>query len=61
MNAPCKGCLDRHFNCHGTCHKYQQFKLENEKIAEQKEKERLATPSLCRKVVKQIWKEERWK
>ena len=61
MTAPCKDCLDRHFNCHGTCKKYQQFKLDMGKVAEAKEKKRLSTPSLCRKVLKQIWKGERWK
>lgn len=57
MIAPCKDCLDRHFNCHGTCKKYQEFKLDLQRIAEKREAERVSTPDICRKVVKQIWRE----
>ena len=56
--APCKDCLDRHFNCHGTCPKYQQFKLELAKVAEARERERASTPELCKDVEREIW---RWK
>lgn len=31
MKAPCKGCQDRHLNCHSTCEKYLEFKDWNEK------------------------------
>ena len=61
MGAPCKDCRDRCEKCHKTCSEYYLFKQERKRIAARKEKERVATPELCRKVVKQIWKEERWK
>ena len=28
INCPCKGCLDRHFNCHALCRRYEDFKIE---------------------------------
>ena len=34
MNAPCKGCPNRHPRCHGECERYLAF-------AEKKEKERM--------------------
>ena len=27
-DAPCMGCEDRHFACHGQCSKYQEFREE---------------------------------
>lgn len=44
MLAPCKGCQERHRNCHSTCEKYAEFQLENERlkanIAKAKDKNR---------------------
>lgn len=28
VKCPCKGCLDRHFNCHQLCRQYEDFKIE---------------------------------
>lgn len=55
--APCKDCFDRKFLCHCSCKKYKAFKEEIEKQAEAKRIENEGTPVLCRKVVKQIWRE----
>ena len=30
-DAPCMGCEDRHFACHGKCSKYQAFRAERDK------------------------------
>ena len=57
MTAPCKDCQDRCEKCHKTCSEYYLFKQERKRIANQKEKDRVSTPEICRTVVKQIWKE----
>lgn len=30
--SPCKDCAERHTACHDTCEKYNNFKVENNKI-----------------------------
>ena len=57
MKAPCKDCEKRHFNCHGTCPDYQAFRLDRDKRCEERAKKDAATPEICKKVVRQIWKE----
>ena len=57
MNAPCKDCQDRNPGCHWTCSEYYLFKAERKRAAEEKERQRVSTPEICKKVVKQIWKE----
>jgi len=57
MNAPCMNCERRHFLCHGTCPDYQAFRRKRDQAAEEKAKKDAGTPELCRKVVKQIWKD----
>lgn len=41
--SPCKGCIERMFNCHGTCIHYKAYKNELErwgnKIAKAKDEE----------------------
>lgn len=36
MQAPCKGCLKRHMNCHSECEAYQAYNAENIKRREEK-------------------------
>ena len=31
-DAPCMGCEDRYFACHGRCSKYQEFREERDKL-----------------------------
>ena len=61
MNAPCKNCEDRHTGCHAECEKYKAFAEEREKHRQERGLKTASMPELPRKVVKQIWKEERWK
>ena len=61
MTAPCKDCNDRHTGCHAECEKYKRFAEEREYNRQERGKKNAALPELPRKVVKQIWKEERWK
>ena len=39
VRCPCKGCIDRHFNCHTRCKLYEDFKIaraaENDFLREQ--------------------------
>ena len=39
VECPCKGCPDRHFNCHALCRRYEDFKIskaaENDFLREQ--------------------------
>lgn len=30
--CPCRYCENRHVGCHGTCNKYKEWALENEKL-----------------------------
>lgn len=57
--CPCHKCGDRRIGCHGTCEKYLDWKKEKAEVAEAKQKADAATPTLCREVVKQIWREMR--
>ncbi len=34
MNAPCKGCPDRHEACHDKCEKYQTYHAERMQMSE---------------------------
>lgn len=55
--APCKVCDRRRLGCHAECDDYKSWKAELAKVSEARVKEQEATPVICRKVVKQIWKE----
>ena len=57
MTAPCEDCQERFEKCHWYCSEYYLFKNELKRVAMEKEKVRRSTPELCKKVVKQIWKE----
>ena len=57
MIAPCKDCWDRREGCHVICSEYYLFKQGIKKVSEQKAREVRSTPELCRKTLKQIWKE----
>ena len=48
-DAPCMGCEDRHFACHGQCSKYQEFREERDK--QNKEKLKMSEISGYYKVV----------
>lgn len=54
--CPCYGCTDRKLLCHGQCRPYKEFKDELERMSAEKAKKDSATPVICRKVVKQIWR-----
>ena len=34
--APCMGCEERYFGCHGKCEKYQEFRKEKDKQCEER-------------------------
>ena len=34
INCPCKGCTDRHMNCHSQCAKYADYRVELERQKE---------------------------
>lgn len=61
MKAPCKDCPDRHTGCHAECEKYQTFAKEREEERQARGLKNASIPSIPRRVVKMIWKEERWK
>ena len=35
MRIPCEKCKDRVFKCHSSCERYQEYRLEKQKIGEQ--------------------------
>lgn len=39
MNAPCKDCPDRHFNCWNECEKYKTYKARRVLINQRRKKE----------------------
>lgn len=56
--APCLGCEEKiPPDCHVHCEKYKEWKKERDAIRDARAKEQAAIPSLCRKVVKQIYRE----
>ena len=55
--APCKDCLDREPRCHSNCQKYLAWKAEVDEQNAIRAREQAAIPSLCRKVVRQIYRE----
>ena len=57
MIAPSKDCRDRQECCHKTCSEYYLFKQNIKRASDEKVKQARATPELCRRIVKQIWKE----
>ena len=59
--APCKDCLDREPHCHSNCPKYLEWKTEIDEQKVLRNREQAAIPLICRKVLRQIWREQRWK
>lgn len=55
--APCKNCLDREPHCHSNCSRYLDWKKEIDEQNAIRDKEQAAIPSLCREVVRQIYRE----
>ena len=54
---PCVDCVDRNPGCHGKCTGYTEWKAEQDRIAEIRNKEVLATPVIPKKIIKYIWRE----
>ena len=62
MKSPCMGCETRTPpDCHITCEKYKTFRAEKDKELEAKEKDRKATPALAKEVLKQLYKDMKWR
>ena len=61
MTAPCRDCERREPGCHGSCPDYKSWREEMDRQAEIRNKEREAAPAVPHRVVKRIWKEQRWK
>ena len=60
--APCKDCETRTPpDCHVGCKRYNDWKDERKVGEAEKQRERDASPVLCRKVQKQIWKYKKWR
>ena len=57
MTAPCKDCEKRESGCHSRCDLYKEWRAEMDKAAERRQKAREAEPVLCRKVMRQVFKE----
>ena len=38
MKAPCKDCPNRHYACHDTCEKYKEFKSNNQRVSDIKQR-----------------------
>ena len=49
--SPCQNCENRHSGCHSECLKYASFREKCDKVAAEKEKDRLATPQPSRKML----------
>lgn len=43
MQAPCKGCEDRHEGCHVTCGKYQEFYNHIKKAQKERSDEKIVS------------------
>ena len=56
MKAPCMNCEKRHFNCHGTCPDYQEFRMERDRKSEEKALMISSTPEPSKTMVRKIWK-----
>ena len=62
MGAPCKDCPDRVFDpdtgesCRKTCDRWAAYEEKKNAAAAEKARQQAATPVLCRKVVKQIYR-----
>lgn len=39
MNAPCKGCEERHSLCHANCSRYAQFRAERDRINQARDRD----------------------
>lgn len=66
MTAPCKwafghDCPYRTPECHAECEEYKAFAEKREAQRQERGLKTASMPELPRKVVKQIWKEERWR
>ena len=61
MTAPCKGCERRHIGCHSMCRAFQEWKKKIAETAELKQKHEAGMPVLCKRVIRQIWREMKWK
>lgn len=57
MTAPCKDCDKRHSGCHSQCEKYRDWRKKMDDAMEKRQKAREAEPVLCRKVMRQVFKE----
>jgi len=38
VQSPCKGCQVRHFKCHSSCAKYQEYSNERQSIVDRRHK-----------------------
>jgi hypothetical protein len=54
-NSPCKDCDDRHSHCHAECERYKAYRQHCDRIAKDKERERLSTPEWSRDMVRFVW------
>lgn len=43
VNAPCKDCIDRAYNCHSKCPKYKEFKDLMALVAKERDKYNLTS------------------
>jgi translation elongation factor EF-Ts len=57
MNAPCRDCEQRNAECHGNCELYADWLKSREPGRAEKKRERDASPILCRKMQRHIWRE----
>lgn len=55
-SSPCQNCEDRHSGCHSECDAYILFRKRCDKVAEEKEKDRLGSPEPSRRMIQYMRK-----
>ena len=58
MNSPCNGCTERKPGCHGSCLKYEDWKIENAAMMDWlREKNHVV---ISYSVIRRAWKKKRY-